>query len=150
MPPEQTAKKEKMVEYIELIDDLIFVYMIGRNNALLHNFSGGFVDGAACGAYILTTLAVIQIWNYSTYYINIYGRHGVREHVFLFFNMFLLYFLGEGTRADWQGFHTQYHVAWALILVNIGLQYLLELPRQAERPDNRRQIGRMGAHCGGG
>lgn len=43
-------------------------------------------------AYIMTTLAVIQIWNYSTYYINIYGRHGIREHVFLFINMFLLVF----------------------------------------------------------
>ena len=27
--------KEKKVEYIELIYDLIFVYIIGRNNALL-------------------------------------------------------------------------------------------------------------------
>ena len=32
--------KEKRVEYVELVQDLIFVYVIGRNNALLHNFSG--------------------------------------------------------------------------------------------------------------
>jgi len=140
---ELAEKKEKKVEYIELIYDLIFVYIIGRNNALLHSFSNGFVDSAAFAAYIMTTLAVIQIWNYTTYYINIYGRHGVREHVFLFVNMFLLYFVGEGTRADWQGFHAQYHIAWALILVNIGLQYVIELRNHPDRPENRRQIRRM-------
>ena len=118
--------KEKKVEYIELIYDLIFVYIIGRNNALLHNFSGGFVELSAFLAYIMTTLAVLQIWNYTTYYMNIYGKNGAREHVFLFINMFLMYFIGEGTRADWQDFHMQYHIAWALILVNIGVQYLIE------------------------
>ena len=119
--------KEKKVEYVELIYDLIFVYVIGRNNALLHVIENDFVALPAFLAYIMTTLAVIQIWNYTTYYINIYGRHSIREHVFLFINMFLMYFIGEGTRADWQRFHTQYHVAWALILINIGVQYLIEL-----------------------
>lgn len=88
----------------------------------------------------MTTLAVIQIWNYSTYYINIYGRHGVREHVFLFINMFLLYFIGESTRADWQGYELQYHIAWALILINIAVQYLLELRNHTESPENRKRM----------
>lgn len=35
--------------------------------------------------------------------------------------MFLLYFVGEGTRVDWEGYHTQYHLAWGLILINIGI-----------------------------
>ena len=138
-------RKEKKVEYIELIYDLIFVYIIGRNNSLLHGFSGGFVAPAAFAAYVMTTLAVIQIWNYSTYYINIYGRHSAREHVFLFVNMFLLYFVGEGTRADWQDFHAQYHIAWALILINIAIQYLLELRNFRNQPDRRKQILRMTA-----
>ena len=135
--------KEKKVEYVELIYDLIFVYIIGRNNSLLHNFEGGFVAPTAFLAYIMTTLAVIQIWNYTTYYVNIYGRHGVRDHVFMFINMFLLYFIGEGTRSDWQGFHTQYHIAWALILVNIGAQYLIELRNHKDARQNQNQIIRM-------
>ena len=137
-------KKEKKVEYIELIYDLIFVYIIGRNNSLLHNITNGFVDPAAFFAYIVCTLAVIQIWNFSTYYINIYGRHSVREHVFLFINMFLLYFIGEGTRVDRQNYHTMYHIAWALILVNIGVQYMIELRRQSAE-QSRKQIIRMTA-----
>ena len=136
-------QKEKKVEYIELIYDLIFVYIIGRNNSLLHSFENGFVSLPAFMAYLLTTLAVIQIWNYTTYYINIYGRHSVRDHVFLFVNMFLLYFIGESTRSDWQGFHTQYHIAWALILVNIGLQYLIELKNQGESKAAKKQISVM-------
>ena len=138
-------KKEKKVEYIELIYDLIFVYVIGRNNALLQVVTGGFVDSRFILAYVMTTLAVIQIWNYSTYYINVYGRHGIRDHLFLFVNMFLLYFVGEGTRADWQRFHTQYHVAWALILINIGLQYVIEWRNHEDEPANRRQITKMAA-----
>ena len=134
--------KEKKVEYVELIYDLIFVYIIGRNNDLLHVFENGFVSLPAFLAYIMTTLAVIQIWNHTTYYINIYGRHSIREHVFLFINMFLMYFIGEGTRVDWQRFHTQYHVAWALILINIGVQYLIEL-RNHKTEENRQQTIRM-------
>ena len=62
--------KEKKVEYIELIYDLIFVYIIGRNNSLLHHVPNGFVEPGMFGAYVLCTLAVIQIWNFTIYYIN--------------------------------------------------------------------------------
>ena len=37
--------KEKKVEYLELIYDLIFVYIVGRNNSLLQHIEGGFVSG---------------------------------------------------------------------------------------------------------
>ena len=137
--------KEKKVEYIELIYDLIFVYIIGRNNSLLHHFSDGFVDSTAFLAYIMTTLAIIQIWNFTTYYVNIYGRHSVRDHVFLFINMFLLYFIAEGTRTDWQAYHTQYHIAWMLILANIAVQYLIELRHHKDEPERKKQIISMAA-----
>ena len=120
------AKEEKKVEYLELIYDLIFVYIIGRNNSLIQTVEGGFVPFGMFLSYILCTLAVIQIWNFSTFYINMFGRNGVRDHIFLFVNMYLLYYIGEGTRLHWESFHAQYHVAWALILINIGIQYLIE------------------------
>ena len=65
-------KEEKKVEYLELIYDLIFVYIIGRNNSLLHHLEGGFVAGSTFLVYIFCTLAIIQIWNFSTFYIKIY------------------------------------------------------------------------------
>lgn len=136
-------KKEKKVEYLELIYDLIFVYIIGRNNSLLHHIENGFVEPKMFLAYIMCTIAVIQIWNFTTYYINIYGRNGVREHIFLFINMFLLYFVAEGTREHWQSYHTQYHVAWALILVNIGVQYLIELRNHKDNAAHTTRIKRI-------
>ena len=133
-------RDEKKVEYLELIYDLIFVYIIGRNNSLLHHVEGGFVSGPSFLAYLLCTLAVIQIWNFSTFYINMYGRNGPRDHVALFVNMYLLYYIGEGTRLHWQSFQTQYHLAWALILANLGVQYCIELRNHREEPLVQRSI----------
>ena len=138
-----TERKEKKVEYVELIYDLIFVYIVGRNNSLLHHTSGGFIGPEQFFIYVFCTLAVIQIWNYTTYYINIYGRHSARDHVFLFINMFLLYFVAEGTGAHWEQFHAQYHAAWALILLNTAVQYLLERRNHPQSPEHRRRTQRM-------
>lgn len=124
---QEPVKAEKKVEYLELIYDLIFVFVIGRNNLLLHHIDGGFINGGAFLAYLISTLAVIQIWNFTTYYINVFGRNGVREHVSLFINMFLMYFIAEGIGSELSVYYIQYYVAWALILLNIGIQYLLEL-----------------------
>ena len=135
-------QKEKKVEYLELIYDLIFVYIIGRNNSLLQHIEGAFVPGAVFLAYVMGTLAVIQIWNYSTFYINVYGRNGVRDHVFLCVNMFLLYFMADGTNINWQSSIYKYAVAWALILINIGVQHLIELRHHKNAPWEMQQIKR--------
>ncbi len=137
------ARNEKKVEYVELIYDLIFVYIIGRNNSLLQYLEDGFVSFSTFLTYLTFTLAVIQLWTLTTYYINVYGRNGVRDHVMLFVNMFLLYYMGEATRQHWQAFHTQYHVAWILILINIALQYFLELRNRKGEPEYEKRIIRM-------
>lgn len=133
----------KKVEYLELIYDLIFVYVIGRNSSLLQHVEGGFVPLKTFYAYALCSLAAIQIWSFSTFYINMCGRNGLRDHVFLFANMYLLYYIGEGTRLHWERFQNQYHFAWAAILLNIALQYLIELRNhpEAQRPPLRRMMG---------
>lgn len=136
--------EEKKVEYLELIYDLIFVYLIGRNNSLLHHIAGGFVESNVFFAYILCTLTIIQIWNFSTYYINMHGRNSLRDHIFLFINMFLLYFVGEGTRTHWADYMLEYHIAWGLILINIGVQYFIELRRCKDDPQIYQQTKRMG------
>ena len=143
MKRESMEKAEKKVEYLELVYDLIFVYVIGRNSSLLQSVQNGFVSGRVFLTYILCSLAVIQIWNFSTFYTNMYGRNSVRDHVFMFVNMYLLYYIGEGTRLHWESFRTQYRIAWALILVNIGIQYLFELRSHKEDPEERRAIRGM-------
>ena len=114
-------KDEKKVEYLELIYDLVFVYMVGRNNSLLNSFENGFFSGTAFLSFVICTLTIIQIWYYTTFYINMFGRNGLRDHVFLLTNMYLIYFIGQSTRTDWLAYQAQYHIAWALILINIGV-----------------------------
>jgi len=136
-------KEEKKVEYIELGYDLVFGYMVGRNNSLLGHIEGGFISLHAFAAYALCTLAIIQIWNFTTFYVNMFGRNGARDHVCLFINMYLMYFLGEATRLDWYSYQAQYHIAWALILINIGTQYLIEMRNHKADVWNRDYIVRM-------
>ena len=136
-------QKERRVVYAELVYDLIFVYIVGRNNALLHHTVDGFFTFDSFMVYFTCTLAVIQIWNFTTYYINAYGRNGARDYVFLFTNMFLMFFLARSTQANWQSTHQMYHIAWALILVNIGAQYLIELRNHRGEPAQLRRIRRM-------
>ena len=135
------GQKEKKVEYAELVFDLIFVYFIRRTNALLHHTEGGYVTAESFILYTVCTLAAIQIWTFTTYYINAYGKNRFRDYYLLFSNMFLMFFLGRGARADWQEYHTVYHIAWALILVNISVQYLIER-RQQKDPSHTGIINR--------
>ena len=139
----QLKNEEKKVEYLELVYDLVFVYMVGRNNSILDHFENGFVAPNAFIAYILCTLAIIQIWNFTTVYINMFGRNGKRDHAFLLVNMYLMYFIGESTRYDWSAYQAQYHIAWALILANIGMQFVLELRNHEADVWNRDYLKRM-------
>ena len=121
------SKEEKKVEYIELIYDLIFVYIIGRNSNLIHHIENGFISPDLFLTYILCTLIAIQIWNYTNFYINRYGSNGLKEHLLMLVNMYLLYFMADGTRIAWQEYYPRYNVAWSLILINIGVHYFLKL-----------------------
>ena len=138
-------RDDRKVEYLELIYDLVFVYMAGRNNSLLVPEEGGFILPLNFLAYVICTLTIIQLWNFTTFYINLFGRNSLRDHVFLCVNMYLMYFIGEATRHDWIAYKEQYHIAWALILANIGLQYLIELRNHETDVWNRDLIKRMAA-----
>ena len=120
-------KGEKKVEYIDLIYDLIFVYLVSRNGSLLHTMEGGFITATAFLTYILSSLIILQIWYFSTLLINRYGNYGIKEHLCIFINMYLLYFMADGIRANWGGWYYRYNGAWALILLNLTIQYFLQL-----------------------
>lgn len=120
-------KEEKRVEYIELVYDLIFVYIVGRNNAILHHTENGFFSLETFFTYALCTLAIIQIWNFSNFYMNVYGRRSVREHIFLFVNMYLLYHMAVGIGTYQQSSAYRFCIAWTLILINIGVQHIIEI-----------------------
>ena len=137
--------EEKKVEYIELIYDLIFVYIVGRNNELLHVISNGFIAPSAFLTYIVTALIVLQIWYYTTMYVNRHGENDKIMYAGIFINMYLLYYMAKGIRADWQGYYTNFNIAWALILINIAVMYMIRLrytdkTNETERGGIRRNI----------
>ncbi|MBR3561380.1 MAG: low temperature requirement protein A [Oscillospiraceae bacterium] len=117
---------EKKVEYLELVYDLIFVYLVGRSNALLHTMEGGFFTVTTYLTYLTATLVILQVWYFSSLFINRYGTNGVADHVCLFINMYLLYYLADGTRLE-AGYYVRYNTAWGLILLNLAVQYFLKM-----------------------
>lgn len=126
---------DKKVEYIELIYDLVFVYFLGRNNELLHHVEGGFFSGGIYINFLLGIIVILQIWYFSTLFINRYGDNSVWNTIGLFINMYLIYYMAEGTRPDWENYYLRYNIAWALILINLAVQYLFQLKKaKAERP----------------
>ena len=125
-------KEEKKVEYIELIYDLIFVYIIGRNNSLISSVEHGFIPWSVYLTYFLTTLIALHIWYLTTVFINRYGSKSVAEYIGIFINMYLLYYMADGTRVAWHEYYTNYTVAWGLILINLAVQYFIKL-KQTEK-----------------
>ncbi|MBQ1436186.1 MAG: low temperature requirement protein A [Clostridia bacterium] len=120
---------EKKVEYIELIFDLIFVYIVGRNNSLLHSVHDGFIGADAYLTYILTTVIALHIWYFTIVFINRHGAVGAAQYVGLLITMYLLYYMADGTRVEWQTHYVRYNTAWALIMVNLAVQYLIILKK---------------------
>lgn len=120
-------QSDKKVEYIELIYDLIFVYLIGRNNSLLDMVEGGFVSAKTLITFLILSLIILQIWYHTALFINRYGSNGIAENVMLLVNMFLLYIMGTGTINEWGEYYDAYVSAWTLILLNLALQYGLKL-----------------------
>lgn len=134
------GKEEKKVEYLELVYDLIFVYIVGRNNALMHNFENGFTTLDSFSAYVFCTLAIIQIWMFSTFYINLHGRNSVRDYVFLFINMYLLYHMSTGISVNRTDNAYRFCIAWAMILVNIAVQHFIEARNHKAAPWELKQL----------
>ncbi|MBR4232728.1 MAG: low temperature requirement protein A [Oscillospiraceae bacterium] len=132
-------KEEKKVEFIELIYDLIFVYLIGRNASLLDRIEDGFISAGTFVYYLVSSLIILQIWNYTTLFINRFGKNSFSDKVMLLINMFLLYIIGANTLHGWEGSYLAFMGAWCLILLNLAVQYLLKL-RSAENELCRKVI----------
>ncbi len=133
--------KEKKVEYIELIYDLIFVYLIGRSSSLLDRVEAGFITGETFLNYLVSSLIILQIWFMTTLYMNWFGKNSVRDKVMMLINMILLYFMGACTIHGWDVNYPVYMGAWSLTLANLAVQYLLQL-RHYTDPAWRRLIRR--------
>ena len=124
--------EEKKVEFIELIYDLIFVYLIGCNNELLHNTEGGFFTAQSYITYLISAAVILQIWYLSTLFINRYGTDSLTDYIGLFINMYLLYYMANSSGAESGEYYMRYNIAWGLILVNLAVQYFIQLKKNSK------------------
>lgn len=131
--------QERKVEYVELIYDLIFVYLVSRNVSLLQHVTDGFVTPLDYFSYVASTMVALQIWYISFLYINHYGDGSPREHLMMFVNMYLLYYMAEGIRTDWGPVYVRYHVTWALIILNLALHFYLAARTYNEEDEELRR-----------
>ena len=125
-------EEERKVEYIELIYDLIFVHTIGRCGSLL-KLENGVPDKSVYLTFLLFSVAILEIWYFSTLFINRFPQHPIQRNVCVFVNMYLLYYLAGGIRDDWTNYYYQIHVSWALILLHLAAQYGFALRKAPER-----------------
>ena len=121
------SHEEKKVEYIELIYDLIFVYLIGKNASLLDRVESGFITFGTFADYLLSSLIILQIWNYTTLFVNRFGKNSISDKLMMLINMFLLYIMGANTIHGWDANYGAFMGAWCLILLNLAIQYLCKL-----------------------
>ncbi len=110
------------VSNIELFYDLIFVYCISVLTSLCHTVDG-FLNPAVWGIFMFSYLAILQVWFFTTLFINRFGERSAADCVFLFVNMFLLYFMASGVHTEWSDTRFTFNVAWALILANQALAW---------------------------
>lgn len=143
----RTFKPAEGVSNIELFYDLIFVYGISVLTSLCHHVEGGFLDLGIWVIYLFSFLVILQVWFFSTLLMNRYGDRSLSECVGLFVNMFLLYFLANGVRADWHETSLVFNLTWAGILANLAVQWLIKLHTYTNIDDVDRGIMRSSAIC---
>lgn len=128
------------VSNIELFYDLIFVYCISTITSLMHHVQDGFPQPMVWAGFTLSYLIVLQVWFFTTFFINRYGDHSASDNVCLFVNMFLLYFLAKGIRADWEHTALNTAISWALILVNLIVHWLIKRFRYSNLDEDDKRI----------
>ena len=111
---------EKKVEYIELFYDLIFVYSLRTINAIFHSYEESFPPAGAILTFIFLTAVVMQVWMFTTMFFNRYGRKALRDYISILINMYLLYYMASGSNLHFLDHYNRYHIAWALIMLNIA------------------------------
>lgn len=135
-------EEERKVEYIELIYDLIFVHAISRCGGLL-KLEDGVPNAGVYVTFLLFSMAVLEIWYFSTLFINRFPQHPRQRNICIFLNMYLLYYIAAGIREDWRNYYYQIHVSWALILLHLAVQYWFALRKAPEREQYLRRDLRM-------
>ena len=128
----EEAEEERKVEYIELIYDLIFVHAVSRCGTLL-NLEEGAPGPAAYLTFLLFSVAILETWYFSTLFINRFPQFPRQRNLCIFINMYCMYYVADGLGDDWRGDYYQIHIAWAVILIHLAIQYWIALRKETHK-----------------
>ncbi len=121
-----TKVLHKSVSNFEMFYDLVFVYCISRITSLTDVVNNGFVDTSIFGTYFICFLIIIQIWFYTTMLFNRFGGMRISDYLCIFINMYLLYYMAQGTTPMWSETYFRYDLSWTLILLNLAFNFALK------------------------
>ncbi len=121
-----TKVLHKSVSNFEMFYDLVFVYCISRITSLTDVVNNGFVNTSIFGTYFICFLIIIQIWFYTTMLFNRFGGMRISDYLCIFINMYLLYYMAQGTTPMWSETYFRYDLSWTLILLNLAFNFALK------------------------
>ncbi|MGT2948774.1 low temperature requirement protein A [Streptococcus devriesei] len=119
--------KHKKVELTELFYDLVFVYGISKETALIHHVHGGIVPFASFWAFAIGMVIMINSWMVQTVFTNRFGKNSLTNILFMFAQMSMLLIsltsvTGNFTHRNFLYFYGPFAVISFLLL----LQYVTE------------------------
>ena len=107
-----TLIKHKRVEFSELFYDLVFVFAISKETALIHHLHNGILTWNSLLDFFMSILVLIDSWMIQTGYTNRYGKNSLFNMVIMFINMGLLLFISNMIGYDWQQYF--HYFCWAV------------------------------------
>ncbi len=114
----------KGMDYMELLFYLVMAWSLIRGNAVF-----GESTGREYLTYTMNVLAMLEIWCITTVYHNLFGSIGIAERTAALINSFLLLPMATGMER-YMGvgsFMAVFAIAWALLLIHMGIQFLIKV-----------------------
>jgi bacterial low temperature requirement A protein (ltrA) len=133
----------KKVELTELFYDLVFVYGLSRETALLHHTHNGHISAHSFLAFSIGMIIMINSWMVQTVFTSRFGKNSLKNNLFMFGQMILILMsmssvTGEFTRENFIYFYSSFTGISMLLL----LQYVLEY-RHRKKPADKQWIKRF-------
>lgn len=133
----------KKVELTELFYDLVFVYGLSRETALLHYIHNGHIPVQSFLAFSIGMIIMVNSWMLQTVFTSRFGMNSLKNNLLMFGQMILILMsmstvTGEYNRGNFIYFYSSFTGISILLL----LQYVLEY-RQRKSPADKKLIKRF-------
>lgn len=135
--------KHKKVELTELFYDLVFVYGISKETALIHHTHHGTIPWESFLAFSIGMIVMINSWMVQTVFTNRFGKNSLTNIGFMLGQMALLLIslssvTGEFNRQNFLYFYSAFTGISLLLLAQYAIEYV-----KSQNSSDRRLIKRF-------